>query len=193
MNITIVNGTNRTGNKSIHVSQTVKKLVEQLGHRSSLITLDYFDKLFRGIYIDFRSANKKQKDDIRKLINADIILFVVPTYHSGIPSSLKNFLDILKCNECYDEKVIGIIAGSDHNQDLGARQTMQVLNGILSYQKAKSLVIPSINITNFSEIDTTRLSDFIKYCVSFAKKYEQPHQSNLGHGRCGHSTISSPL
>ncbi|OGK17690.1 hypothetical protein A2866_05915 [Candidatus Roizmanbacteria bacterium RIFCSPHIGHO2_01_FULL_39_8] len=184
MNIAIINGTNRINNKTVLISKTVEILIKKLGHTTHLLTLDYFDSLFRGKYIDYASANKNQKKDIRKLIEAKLIFFVIPTYHSGIPSPLKNFLDILKCNECYDEKVIALIAGSDHNQDLGARQTMQVINGILSYQKAKSFVIPRINIVNFNVSDATRLFDFIKYSVSFAKKYEQPHQSDLGHGRC---------
>ncbi len=147
-------------------------MAHKLGLETSLITLDNFDALFRGTYIDVGSATQAQKRDIRTMMNADILLFIVPTYHSGIPSPLKNFLDTLKCFDCFDGKVITLVAGSDHNQDYGARQAAQVLNGILSYQKARSFVLPRISIVDFNDIDNERLREHLAYAINF---YETSH------------------
>lgn len=167
MNITIVNGTNRIGNKSMDISRCVFKIADVLDHEVNIITLDNFDSLFRGKYINLKSATLSQKKDIRNLIIADLIIFVIPTYHNGIPSSLKNFLDILKCTECYEGKVIGIISCNNGNKDLGARQAAQTLHGILAYNKSHSIVVPVIPVIDFGNIDKRRLEEFITYCSRF--------------------------
>lgn len=172
MKITVINGTNRIENKSLSIAESALAVAKKLGFETSLITLDNFDTLFRGRYIDVGSATQAQKRDIRNMMDADILLFVVPTYHSGIPSPLKNFLDALKCFDCFDGKVITLVAGSDHNQDLGARQTTQVLSGILSYNKARSFVTPRISIVDFNDIDNERLREHLAYAITF---YETPH------------------
>ncbi|MBI2641591.1 NAD(P)H-dependent oxidoreductase [Candidatus Roizmanbacteria bacterium] len=188
MKISIINGTNRIGNKTIQISLVAQQLVEKSGYESVLITLDNFNQLFRGEYITLKKANRLQKKDIAHMIEADILIFVVPTYHGGIPSPLKNFLDILKSKEAFDNKVIGIIGSSDDNRDLGARQTAQIINAILSYYKLKSFVIPRINITNFDDIDRDRLVNYIQYCISFLRIYDRSEQSYLGDAR-GHGFL----
>ncbi len=171
MKVTIINGTNRVGNQSLKITMAALAMANKLGLETSLITLDNFDTLFRGRYIDVGSATEAQKRDIGSMMNADILLFVVPTYHGGIPSPLKNFLDTLKCFNCFDGKVITLVAGSDHNQDLGARQTEQILNGILSYNKVRSFVTPRITIVDFDDIDNERLREHLAYAITF---YETP-------------------
>jgi len=172
MSITIVNGTNRIGNRSIEISRTVTAIYREMKYRTKLITLNSFDTLFRGDYIHLEAATPAQKRDILSLIMADIIIFIIPTYHSGIPSSLKNFLDALKCSECYDKKVIGIISSNESNRDLGARQGFQTINGILAYLKLRSFIIPIIPIINFDDIDKDRIEKFINYCSRFMYKRE---------------------
>ena len=68
MNIAIINGTNRINNKTVLISKTVEILIKKLGHTTHLLTLDYFDSLFRGKYIDYASANKNQKKQLIKPI-----------------------------------------------------------------------------------------------------------------------------
>ncbi len=170
MKITIVNGTNRIGNRSIEISRVIGQIAHDMGFTINLITLDSFDTLFRGDYIRLVNATLSQKQDIRSLITADIIIFVIPTYHAGIPSSFKNFLDILKCNECYDNKIIGIISSNNQNRDLGARQGFQTINGILAYSKLHSFIVPIIPVINFDDVDKDRIKHFISYCSIFADK-----------------------
>lgn len=169
MKLTIINGTNRKANRSMGISHAVGKIAREKSFDVNLITLNNFDTLFRGTYIRVENASSEQKRDMRNLITADIILFVIPTYHAGIPSSLKNFLDTLKCNECYEQKVIGVISSNSGNKDLGARQAVQVINGILAHEKLISSVIPIIPIVNYDDIDHTRIEKYIHYCSQFLR------------------------
>jgi NAD(P)H-dependent FMN reductase len=169
MKITVINGTNRIGNKTMNISQEAISIVSDLGYDSSLVNLTNFTDLFRGEYLSLNNANAAQKKDIQDMIDADVLLFVVPTYHRGIPAPLKNFLDILDEDSAFDNKVIGIIA-SNKSQSFGADQAAQVINGILSFGKLNSFVVPRINITDHSNINTERLEGFMEYVISFAKK-----------------------
>lgn len=167
MKITIVNGTNRVGNKSLDISKNVSNIASKMNHEANIITLNNFDTLFRGKYLDLKNASDKQRKDIRNLMIADVIIFVIPTYHSGIPSSLKNFLDVLKCIHCYEGKIIGVISSNNGNKDLGARQASQILHGILAFNKSHSVIVPIIPVIDFENIDTQRIEDFVKYCSRF--------------------------
>ena len=165
MKFTIINGTNRIDNKSIEVSKVSQGIIKDLGHASRLITLDNFDTLFRGEYINLENANGAQKVDLENMLWADILIFVVPTYHHGIPSALKNFLDIVNDASVFDGKKVGSIAvGKDSK---GVIQTQQVLSGIFSYNENKSYILPKVAIISPSDIDTKRLQDYFKYCVNF--------------------------
>lgn len=173
MRITIINGTNKMGNKTINISQVVNAIAKKLGNETYLVTLDNFDQLFRGEHIRLENANENQKKDMRNMIETDVLLFVVPTYHSGIPSPLKNFLDSVKEKALFENKIIGIIAANDSNQNLGARQARQVINGILAYNKAISFVVPIIPIIDFEEIDSNRIEEFIHYCSQFIDRHDK--------------------
>lgn len=170
MNITIINGTNRHGNQSMKISEATLQAISETGNSGQLVTLEHFDELFRGEKITLENATSVQKEDIQKMIDADILVYVVPTYHSGIPSPLKNFFDLLDINEIYERKTMALIAGSYSNQDLGARQTEQILNGIISFNNLHSFVVPRITIINFADIDHKRITDFVEHTTGFLKK-----------------------
>lgn len=163
MKFTIINGTNRIGNKSLEVSKATEALVRVSGHEVKLITLDNFGDLFRGEYINLSNAKGEQKTDLENMLWADVIIFVVPTYHHGIPSSLKNFLDIVNDVDVFEGKMIGFI-GVGHSND-GIRQTGQIVNGIFSYNRNKSYIFSKECLINSSNIDTERIANYIKYCV----------------------------
>lgn len=167
MKITVINGTNRKGNESMKISRATKDVLTKKSIDNYLVTLKNFDTLFHGDYLNLGNANPAQKRDLENIISADILIFIVPTYHSGIPSPLKNFFDIVKMKELYEGKVIGFI-GTD--EDLGARQAVQVINGIMSYDKVYSFVAPRITLLGFADIDMKRLEEHIDYLIAFVKK-----------------------
>jgi NAD(P)H-dependent FMN reductase len=167
MKITVINGTNRKGNRSMEVSRDVVKIGEEMGYEVGLVTLENWTELFRGDYVKLGDVKEGKKEDIEKMVEADVLIFVVPTYHTGIPSSLKNFFDSLSSKRAYDKKIIGLISSNSSNKDLGARQARQVINGIIAYKKVQSFIVPQISIINFDEIDPHRIEKFIEYCVGF--------------------------
>ena len=167
MNITIITGTNREGNESQKVSSSTEKMALGRSHTVSKITLENFGALFRGTYMNLENASEEQKEDIQKMISADILIFVVPTYHRGIPSPLKNFLDTIKVPEAYERKIIGVIACTDDGDDHGAWHARDVINGILAHKKLHSFVVPIIPMIDFTNIDEDRIERFIEYCEGF--------------------------
>ncbi|MDO8451284.1 MAG: NAD(P)H-dependent oxidoreductase [bacterium] len=171
MNITIINGTNRIGNRTIDISTEVVKTAVRLNHTASIVTLDNFDMLFRGEKITHENSAPNQEMDMKAMIHSQIHLYVVPTYHTGIPSSLKNFFDILKCDEAFEGKIIGVISSNNHGRDYGARQAVQTITGILSYGKLQSFLVPIIPIIDFDDIDTQRIEVYLRYCENFATKW----------------------
>ena len=165
MKFTLINGTNRVGNNSINITKAVSGIVKDFGHDANIVTLDNFDQLFRGDYINFSNANEVQKIDLENMAWADILIFVVPTYHHGISGSLKNFFDIVNEVTAYDKKKIGFIAIGKSVEAI--RQTEQVLRGIFSFFKNKSFILPKDCIVSPYEIEKEKLEEYIKYCIDW--------------------------
>ena len=80
MKFTLINGTNRVGNNSIKITKAVAEIVKDFGHDANIVTLDNFDQLFRGDYINFSNANEVQKIDLENMAWADILIFVVHVF-----------------------------------------------------------------------------------------------------------------
>jgi NAD(P)H-dependent FMN reductase len=112
-------------------------------------------------------ANTNQKIDLENIQSADILIFVSPTYHHGIPAALKNFLEIVKEKTVYENKIIGLISSNSSGRAYGAYQAMEVLHGIIAYNKLNSYIISNVPIIDHENIDTERLREFIKYCSNF--------------------------
>ena len=166
MKITIINGTNRTGNKSIKVTTNTAEIINELGYESSIVTMNNFKELFTGNYLNFIEANTNQKIDLENMQSADVLIFVSPTYHHGIPAALKNFLEIIKEKVIYENKVIGLISSNSSGRAYGAYQAMEVLHGIIAYNKLNSYIISTVPIIDHENIDNERICEFIKYCSS---------------------------
>lgn len=167
MRLAIINGTNRPGNKTIIVSKKVEGLGKELGFETSIISLDSFSNLLGKEYLTLDNANKNQKEEITKMIEAEIIIFCVPIYHHGIPGSLKNYFDILDCDAAFSDKVFGLISVNNKMGDAGARQTAQVINGVLSFKQLISTVVPQIWCVNPEKIDSAGIKQYLSYCVDF--------------------------
>jgi len=171
MKLTVVNGTNRIDNKSIEIAKKVVEKGQSFELEASLVTLEHFDKLFRGDYIDFENATPEQKSDLESIKSADILMFVIPVYHQGIPSSLKNFFDSVSIKDMYSNNAIGMISANSRSRE-GARQAAQVLNGYMAFVKSDyAYIVPEIPMINPSEIDEERIGDFINKLLLYAKKH----------------------
>jgi|GEM_PF-4852499 len=169
MKITIINGTNRLNSKTLKVAEMATEICENKNFETKLVTLDNFKTLFTGEYINLENANDLQKQDILNIKKSRIVIFVIPTYHHGIPASLKNFFDIINDREIYNKKVIGLIA-----TNLGVdtiRQTRTVLDEILAYNKSISIIPPKDILIDLSDIDSNRIQDYIEYLAIFNKAF----------------------
>jgi len=171
MNITIVNGTNRENSQSIKISNAITLMIAEIGAKAKVVTLQNFKDLFTGNYLTLENCNPLQKKDLENIMNAKIVIFVVPTYHHGIPGSLKNFFDIIdyKTYNIYDKKVIGLVATSGNTNAI--KQTRSIINGILSYNKSISIIPPKDAEIDLKNIDTQRLSEYLNYLTIFAKVF----------------------
>jgi NAD(P)H-dependent FMN reductase len=167
MKLTIINGTNRTDNQTIHISQLIRDIAKSKNHQVNLVSLNNFTQLFQGRYITPETATPQQQMDLHAITKAEVLIFVVPTYHSGAPAPLVNFLDGVKMPEMLNHKVIALVSSNDKNHDLGARQAREIINGILAHNKSHSFIIPRINITSLEHPDENRLGDFIQYIGEF--------------------------
>ena len=168
MTRTIINGTNRTGNKTINVSKKIVELAEQKGSNTNLITLENFKELFTEKYINLLSGTPEQIQDLQMINKSNIVIFVVPTYHHGIPASLKNFFDLVNDKTIWNNKIFGLVSS---NNRLGATdQTRTILNGVLSFNNSFSFITPKQAILNLHNIDENKASAFIDHLREFTNK-----------------------
>jgi len=171
MHITIVNGTTRKSSNSIQVTSLLNKQLEQSTNTCSIVTLENFKTIFTGEYINLENSTLEQKTDIENIINAKIVIFVIPTYHHGMPGSLKNFFDIIdyKSTNLYNKKVIGLVA---NNLEVDAiRQSRTVLDGIISYYNFTSIIPPKDCKIDPYNIDEKRLTEYVNYITTFATTF----------------------
>lgn len=170
MKITIINGTNRINNTSIVISKYIQKLITEKNIDNYIVTLDNFDTLFRGEYITLDNANIAQKIDLENIISANALIYVIPIYHKGIPSSLKNFIDIVSISELLENKIIALISSNRKSVE-GAHQTVQILHEYMAFKKNYfSFILPEINIIDPFNIDSNRISNLISNIENLASK-----------------------
>jgi NAD(P)H-dependent FMN reductase len=115
--ITILSGTNRTGNKSIIIAQEYLKLFAAAGIEAQLYDL-------QTLPADFSSAwtRDKQSPDFQKQVETffrgiDKMLLVVPEYQGTFPGILKLVFDAVHPNDLKGKKVamVGLGAGRAGN------------------------------------------------------------------------------
>ena len=173
MNITIVNGTNRENSQTLAVTKLIGNIIVELKHESKLVTLDNFKTLFTGEYMNLDNATQDQKSDLENIQNSKIVIFVIPTYHHGIPGSLKNFFDIIdyKKTNLYEKKIIGLVATNTGVDTI--RQTRTILDEIITYYKFTSIIPPKdVTIDLYTTIDEKRITEYLNYLVVFANAFK---------------------
>lgn len=143
------------------ISNTLQKMLLEKNIDNYLVTLENFDTLFRGEYITLENANPAQKIDLKNIIDANALIYVIPIYHKGIPSSLKNFIDIVNISELLENKIIALISSNRKSVE-GAHQTVQILHEYMAFKRNKnSFIMPAINVIDPHNMDIDRLSNLI--------------------------------
>ena len=157
MQVVIINGSIQQNNGSLINS----KLIQNAMNDAEIVTIDSFSKLFRGEYIYFANANNEQRFIMEKIRDADTLIFVVPTYFKSLPGALKNFFDIVREKSLYEHKAIAFLASNHKNQDFGARQAREILEGIIEFFDTEAVFVSEIAISDPAHTDNSAIEKTI--------------------------------
>lgn len=137
-NIVLISGSNRNGNTEYILSKIQKQFIN-----SELILLRKQDIAFcKGCLACHQSPNCILEDDMRiiikKMKEAELIVFGIPNYFDNVSGLFKNFIDRLhplyKSGELKNKKVIFIFVGGGKKE--GTLSSLhQSVKGLIKYLK----------------------------------------------------------
>ncbi|RYG29907.1 MAG: NADPH-dependent oxidoreductase, partial [Chitinophagaceae bacterium] len=149
-NITIISASVRTGRKSNRVATWFEQKLSGKGCLVTMADLKEYDfPLFHERLRFLESPAENLLDYAQKIKSANGIIIVTPEYNGGIPSSLKNAIDVL-----YDEwhgKPVALVAVSNGN--FGGSQVLTSL--LFTLWKIGTWVVPaSFQVPNIDKSGT---------------------------------------
>ncbi len=174
MKVCIVSGSIREENTTRIVAKKCIEVAEEKHVACSLVSLIPFDTFFSGKYVTFESSTPEQHAELTKMREAEVLLFIVPTYYKSMPGVLKNFFDMVRTSDIYTQKTIGFISSNQKNQDYGAQHTRAVIQGLLTFFNVPSVIVPEILIQDHEKLNPLEIERFLKlleeYRTLFRKK-----------------------
>ena len=134
--ITIISGTNRPNNFTIHLANFVQQKLKSSGEASQILDLQNLphDFVFNAAYGKqseaFEALSKKYIADTNKFI------FILPEYNGSYPGVVKAFLDCVPPKYFHHKKaaLIGLSAGM-----AGNLRGMEHITGVLHYLQVEVL------------------------------------------------------
>ncbi len=170
----IINGSIKKNNNSLVVSSSIQKYAQETSTSTSIARLESFSTLFTGEYIYSETASTLQREQLEHMVNADALLFVVPTYYKSMPGGLKNFFDSVRYPEIYADKLIGFVASNHKNQDYGARHAEEVVKGLLIFFNIEAILLPEIFILHHEHISVPEIERLMKRMHAYSKHLLKP-------------------
>lgn len=143
--ITIISGTNRTGNVTISVAQSAFELLTALNVPVQLLDLQKLPRDFVFKNDVYGNADPGFSAIAAQFVeNADKFIFVVPEYNGSFPGVCKSFIDSIWPEQFKGKKasLIGLSAGRSGNI-----RGLDHLAGVLNYLQI-TLLPSRIHITN---------------------------------------------
>lgn len=128
--ITVISGTNRSGNLSVLVAGALVELLTAQGIEAKLLDLRSLPEDFAFKNEVYNNSSAKLKRIIPSLIGkADKYVFVIPEYNGSFPGVCKAFIDSVKPERFKSKKafIIGISSGRAGNLR-GADHLTAILN-----------------------------------------------------------------
>lgn len=133
--ITIVSGTNRIGNKSIHLARYYRQCLQDKGLEAKLFNLEDLpdDFLLASRYADYRKSDKFLQIQEEFFFPAERFFFILPEYNGSIPGILKLVIDSCDIEKAFYHKkacLTGLSSGR-----AGNLRGLDHLTNILHYLK----------------------------------------------------------
>ena len=100
MKIAVVNGSVRKGNRTQEIADALESILVKK-HAVHHVSLSSFTKIYEEEYVSLKNCSEEQFAHLEAMKESDLIFFLVPIYHGGMPGVLKNFLDLLGVKSDY--------------------------------------------------------------------------------------------
>lgn len=151
MKIAILIGSNRVGRQSHKIAYYLESQISKRGARPDLIDLGEKTSMTSPDVTEPGALTWEEAQDIiRRIQQADALIFVTPEYHGSFSGVLKNALDMLG-TEC-SRKPVGVVTVSSGKMG-GLSAVSQLQHVILSlgaYALPVKLLVPDVN-TSFDD------------------------------------------
>jgi chromate reductase len=132
--ITVISGTNRTGNNSIKISRHVAEVYRGLGESVELLDLQELPAEATSPDVFADKPASLMTGFTEKVLAADGLVVVIPEYNGSFPGILKHFVDLLPFPESFDCRpvaFIGLAAGYH-----GALRAVEQMQMVFAYRNA---------------------------------------------------------
>lgn len=135
--ITVISGTNRTDNLTVHFARrVVRELKKQTDQKVNFLHLadlphDWFHAL---MYTEDGQSKSLRKIQDKYILPAEKFVFVIPEYNGGMPGVLKMFIDacsIRRYKDNFQGKKAAVMGTSSGRA--GNLRGMEHLTGVLNY------------------------------------------------------------
>lgn len=123
--ITLVCGTNRPGNRSLHVVLYYKNLLDSMGEDPKVL-------LPEGISLNNRTP-ELERIERELLIPSDKFIFILPEYNGSFPGAIKALIDLCRIPECFYGKKALLTGLADGRA--GNLRGLEHFTGILNHMK----------------------------------------------------------
>ena len=132
--ITIISGTNRPNSNTLKVSGLCNDILQELGVKSQIYSLESLSKDFMFAEMYQKHSNEFKTMVAQYIHGADKIIFIVPEYHGSYPGVLKVLLDAISGDDIMDKKTMIIGVASGH---AGGLRPIGHLTDVLHHLKAE--------------------------------------------------------
>lgn len=153
----IISGTNRPESRTRQISNIIQKLYAEQGEKVEI--LDLTDLPFgeltgkhysgKGLHLDWETA-------VRKITEAEGLVFVVPEYNGSMPGALKYFIDHWKYPESFECRPVCFVGLGGL---FGGLRPIEHLQQVMAYRNAYQFPRRIFLMNIFKTLKNGELSD----------------------------------
>jgi chromate reductase len=131
----IISGTNRPNSRSRQVSNFIQKLYSEAGETIEIIDLSElpFEQLTGLHYGNRPGLHESWSGAVRKVTEAEALIFVVPEYNGSIPGALKYFIDHWIYPDSFEQRPVCFVGLGGM---FGGLRPIEHLQQVMAYRNA---------------------------------------------------------